>query len=144
MRTLQRNKRPAWFCLFLGVSEVVDADGNYTGEYDAEYAPPQKVMVNISPATGKDAIEVFGTDEMYDKMIVVDWSENVVFSPNDYDGLADDDGRLFGVGMIDNNTVWFIDHAPTDDSLTKHDYIIKKIAKSINNICIAVQKINNE
>ena len=126
------------------MQEIQDADGNYTGEYSPEYDAPQKVMVNVSPATGKDAIDIFGTDELYDKVIVVDWKTSVVYSPRDYDGAVGSDDSMLGIGQIDNNTVWFVDKSPTGDSPDGYDYIVQRIAQSINGICIALKKINNE
>lgn len=127
MRTLNRNKRSVWFSLYLGVQELQDEEGNFTGEYAAEYEAPQKVMANVSPASGKDAIAIFGTDEQYDKVIVADWKADVTL----------------GVGQIDENTVWFIDTPPSADKPDGYDYIVKRIARSLNSVTIALQKINN-
>lgn len=36
MRTLMRNKRPVWYALYVGVQELQDEMGNFTGEYAPE------------------------------------------------------------------------------------------------------------
>ena len=42
------------------------------------------------------------------------------------------------------NTVFFVDHAPNGREAEGFDYVVKRIAKSINGLAIAIKKVNNE
>ena len=144
MRTLQRNRQTIWFCTYHGLKEEYDEDGNLTGEHSPLYDAPCRASANVSPATGKDVVEIFGTDESYDKVLVIDWGKDVIYSPADYDGMITEDGYWFAVGSIDENTVFFVDHAPNGREAEGFDYVVKRIAKSINGLAIAIKKVNNE
>lgn len=117
MKCLKRNKRKFWYSLYLSEVELVDADGNYTGETGVGYADPVECMANISPATGQSNLEMFGNLTDYDRVIV------------------SDDTTL----PIDENTVIYIDKDPTQGV---YDYTVRRVAKSINSIAIAVRKVD--
>ena len=120
MKCLKRNQRPIWYCLYQGETELNDSDGNYTGETEITYAAPVQILANVSPATGQSDMEMFGNLTDYDRVIV------------------SDDTTL----QIDENTVLFIDSTPTDGAgETGYDYIVRRVAKSINSVAIAVQKV---
>lgn len=144
MRTLKRNQQPIWYCLYEGKVELKDSDGNYTGEQQKMYAAPQKVMANVSPATGQSNTEIFGNLQDYDHVVVVDWEElSAVYSPNDYDGAITSDWKQFGVSDIDENTVLFFEKEPEDKtSADGYNYVIRRIAKSLNSIAIAISRVD--
>ena len=131
MRTSQRNKRPVWYCLYLGETEQTDSDNNYTGEMATNYATPVKLNCNVSPATGQSDTEMFGNLTDYDRVIVTEW----VDCP------------------IDENSVLFVDKTPTDvpvpgsdppatvKSTDGYNYIVRRVAKSINSVSIAIKKV---
>ncbi len=123
MQTLHRNKRALYYCLYEGKEPLEDEDGNATGEYEITYSNPVKMIANVSPATGNTNLEQFGNSVDYDKVIVT----------------ADMNCP------IDENTVLFIDNLPVVDDngdyVFNYDYVVKKIAKSINSISIAVKKV---
>lgn len=87
-----------------------------TGEYAVQYSDPVSCEGNISPATGTTATELFGGSEGYDKVLVMD------------------DVRT----PIDEYSVLWIDALPT----ASYDYIVRKVAKSLNSVAIAVSKVN--
>ena len=72
MRALKRNKRTFWYALYLEEVELVDSDGNYTGETGVGYSDPVECKANISPATGQSNLEMFGNLTDYDRVIVSD------------------------------------------------------------------------
>ena len=72
MRTVQRNKRTIWYALYNGVTEVVDDDGNYTGEQEVSYGEPIQARMNVSGGKGRAEIELFGTDTPFTKVAVTD------------------------------------------------------------------------
>ena len=124
MQILNRNKSAFYYSLYQGKAEIYDDNGYPTGEYGVSYADPVKMLANVSQATGNTNLEQFGNSLDYDKVIVT----------------ADMNCP------IDENTILFIDKAPTldDDNnyIFDYDYVVKKVAKSINSISIAVKKVS--
>lgn len=124
MRTLKRNQRKFWYCTDTGDrEEIYDEWGNATGEYVPVYSEAHEMYANVSPASGYAQTEQFGNLESYDKVIVTDWMDC----------------------PIDENTVLFIDKEPehdTSNNLPLFDYTVRRVAKSLNSISIAVQKVN--
>ncbi len=118
MRCLNRNKRQFWYCLYNSRgSEIVDEWGNATGEYIPSLSAPTPMVANISPASGQSGTEVFGGLENYDKVIVTDWMEC----------------------PIDEYSVLYVDVTPGNN--VSHDYIVRRVAKSLNSISIAISKV---
>ena len=122
MRCLKRNMRPFYYCLYNESQEIEDEYGNATGQYRVTYYEPVQMYANISQATGQSNIEQFGNLENYDKVIVT----------------CDMDCP------IDENTVLFIDKEPehTLDGNPMYDYVVRRVAKSLNSISIAVQRVS--
>lgn len=120
-----------------------DSEGRLVGERRPVYGNAIEMWANISPASGSAQTEQFGNLDSYDKVIVA-CDMNC---------------------PIDENTVLFIDSVPsyavvTDYSYTpsdtvlgnddvsevtyrvpKYDYIVRRVAKSLNSISIAVRKV---
>ena len=121
MRCLERNKRDFWYSLFREKLPITDEDGNETGESEILYHDPVKLRGNISPATGNSSVEQFGNSLLYDKVIVLD----DVTCP------------------IDEHTVLFVDKIPAfdDEGVPLFDYIVKKVARSLNSVSIAISKV---
>jgi hypothetical protein len=118
-----RNRRKFYYALHTGETEIVDEYGNLTGEYDVSYSNPVECFGNISAAQGEVQSRQFGESESYDKVIVLD----DINTP------------------IDEYTLLWVDtlpHLNEDGSTnTPHDYIVKRIAKSLNNVSIAISKV---
>lgn len=122
MKTLNRNKRKLYYCLYQDAEEIVDEYGNATGQYRPVYEEPVELYANISHATGYAQTEQFGNLDSYDKVIVTDWIEC----------------------PIDENTVLFVDKEPehnTEGELM-FDYTVRRVAKSLNSVSIAISKVN--
>ena len=151
MRTMRINKRKFCYCLLKrdengkpDIREIVDEYGNLTGQYITMYEPPVEMWANISPATGQSNTEQFGNLENYDKVIVTDELDC----------------------PIDENSVLFIDKEPEYTEVATHivtesetvlggdeievvtvsvpapDHTVRRVAKSINSVSIAVRKVN--
>lgn len=121
MKTLNRNKSPFWYLLYDCKVPVKDEYGNETGEELVVYKPAVAMNANISAATGSAQVEQFGNFAGYDKVIVTD-----------------------DLGCpIDENTVLFIDKDPQydEDGKPLYDYMVKRVAKSLNSISYAVSKV---
>lgn len=122
MRTLDYNKQKFYYCLYSAKTKIVDADGNFTGDYATGYSEAVEAKGNISAAAGSADIEQFGTGVEYDKIIV-----------------------LSGTNWpIDEHTVLFIEADPSyeDEQHTKplYNYIVSRVAKSLNHTTIAIKR----
>ena len=123
MRLRQRLEKTLYYRLYTGQVEEVDEWNNATGQYTKTYAAPVPFKANISPPSGEDVVELFGAIEHYDKIIQT----------------CDMDCP------IDENSVLYLDTVPTqglDGTWSAHDYVVKRVAKSVNTIRIGVSKVN--
>lgn len=132
MRCMERNKVNFYYALFTKRVPVVDEYGNDTGEFDVQHGNPVKSSANISAAKGETQTRQFGENVSYDKVIAMD---------NE-------------APPIDEYSILWIDITPelnADGSLavddegnvkTPHDYIVKKVAKSLNSVSYAVSKVS--
>lgn len=131
MRMMVRNKSEFYYSLYKEKIPKTDEYGNVTGEYDIIRDNPMKFVANISAAKGETSTRQFGESESYDKVIVMG---------ND-------------APPIDEYTVLWVDRTPQvdedgalalnddDEVITPHDYIVKKVAKSLNSVSIAISKV---
>ena len=122
MKVMERNKRTFWYCLYDRKEPIIDEDGNETGEEQIVYKPVQSLRANISAASGSSQVEQFGNLAGYDKVIVTDDTSC----------------------HIDENTVLFIDKDPAydEDGKPLYDYMVKRVARSLNSVSIAVTKVS--
>lgn len=132
MRTMLRNKSRFHYALYKEKNPKTDEYGNITGEYEIVYENPTEFSANISAAKGETTTRQFGESESYDKVIVMD---------ND-------------APPIDEYTVLWVDTVPQVDEtgalavndegeiVTPYDYIVKKVARSLNSVSIAISKVN--
>lgn len=131
MRCAVRNKTAFYYALYMGQTEIIDEYGNATGQYSVQYSNPIKMLGNVSAARGEIQSRQFGESETYDKVIVLD-------DPNT---------------PIDEYSILWVDIRPelTEDGhlaldekgevKTPHDYIVKKVARSLNSVSIAINKV---
>ena len=121
MKCMKRNGRCFYFAVFKEKVPVKDEDGNDTGEYRVVYDRPVKMHANISAATGEAQIQQFGNAADYDRVIITD----KMCCP------------------IDEHSVLCIDRLPEydEDGNLIYDYIVKKVARSLNTISYAVSKV---
>lgn len=131
MRCMVRNKSYFYYALYDGQTELKDEYGNATGQYDISYADPVKTLGNVSAAQGEIQSRQFGDSETYDKVIVLDnpstpideysilWVDTVLELTEDGHLALDEKGEV----------------------KTPHDYIVKKVARSLNGVSIAISKV---
>lgn len=122
MKTLKRNQTPFWYLLYDHKEIIKDEWGNESGEPKVVYQAAVSAKANISAATGSAQVEQFGNYAGYDKVIVTD----DLSCP------------------IDENTVLFIDKEPeySEDGTPLYDYIVKRVARSLNSVSYAVSKVS--
>ena len=113
---LRRNEQTIHYALYNGKTMLTDAQGNKTGEYTLAYGTLAEMQAVLAPVVGTAEREVFGVDVDYDRTALI------------YDTACP---------ITEESIVWV--DVPTSG---KHDYIVKKIAKSLNTVVIALKKVN--
>lgn len=124
MRSLVRNKRKFYYALYEKREEITVGNGISTGQYELIYSEPVMMFGNVSAAVGSIQNRQFGESESYDKVIVLDNPNTPI---DEYSRLWVDTLPLSnenGVGSI------------------PHDYIVKKVARSLNSVSIAISKVD--
>lgn len=131
MRCLLRNMKDFYFAPYEGKTEIIDEYGNNSGEYEVIYGSLVKCKGNISAAQGEVQSRQFGDSESYDKVIVLD---NPDIPIDEYSILWVDYTPLFD----ENNALALNEQG---EVVTPHDYIVKKVARSLNSVSIAISKV---
>lgn len=121
MRTLQRNKRDIWYALYNSVTDVVDDEGNYTGEQTVSYGTPTLARMNVTGGRGAAAIEEFGIENPFTRTAVTD----------DLTTEFDTD-TIFWFGVTPGNSY---DDVP-------HNYRCTGVARTINGCLIALEELD--
>ena len=131
MRCSERNKRDFWYAPFQSSSNMVDEYGNELNETTVAYGNPVACKGNISAARGETAVRQFGEYESYDRVIVMDDPNTPI---NEYAVLwVDSIPTLNEDGSLATNN----DGSP----VTPWDYTVKKVARSLNSVSIAISKV---
>ena len=124
MRCMVRNKVRFYYASYIGETEITDEYGNVTGEYRVSYSKPTESFGNISAAQGEMQNRQFGESERYDKVIVLD------------DRNA----------PIDEHSILWVDtlpHLNEDGSTdTPYDYMVRRVARGLNGVSIAIGKVD--
>lgn len=124
MRCLNRNKVPFWYALYVTEKPLYDEDGFKTSESEIIYSNPVAEKGNVRANTGAAAVRAFGLDLNYDRVIELDNPSHPI--------------KETSVLWIDTPPV--LNEDGTTD--TPFDYVVKKIAPSLNSLLIAVSKVN--
>ena len=119
MRTLQRNKRTIYYALYNGVQEVVDSDGNYTGEQEVSYGEVQTARMNVSGGRGQAEIELFGVDNPFTRTAVTD----DLITP------------------FNTDTIFWFEADPLSEP---HNYRCTGVSRTINQVVIALAELDVE
>lgn len=121
MRSLARNKQKIYYSLYVDKEPIYDEYGNQTGEYRLIYGDIKPYEINVSAAQGTSDLEQFGIDLNYSKTMVT----------NDLNCPINEHTRLWiGKEAIVNNTE------------TPHNYVVLKVAQSINSITYAIKEVS--
>lgn len=122
MRGLMRNKSTFFYSIYMDKEPLKDEYGNETGEHRIIYSEPIEMSANVSSAKGTSQIEQFGNSLQYDKVIVID---DITYP-------------------IDESSVLFVDVTPESDCEGNplFDYIVKKVARSLNSVSLAVSRVD--
>lgn len=117
MRGLRRNKQPIWYATYLGKTEIIDMNGNRTGEWRESYSDPVMTMMNIAPARGW-----------------VDWSPFGAYLSYDIFAMTFETD----LPITETSKIW-VYKPPTE----RNDYVVERVAKSINNIVYALKGVDD-
>ena len=116
MQAMLLNKRTIHYALFVSDTDYI-VDGQKTGEKVKTYTVPVELRANVSAARGTADTEQFGINEDYEKTVVV-------ADPN---------------CPIQEDSILWVDTPPDNNS--PHDYIVKRVARSINSVMYAIKKV---
>lgn len=120
MRTANKNKQELYYALFLEKRAVLDADGRKTGQHEVVYDEPVQAFMNISASRGTSDVEQFGIATDYSKTLVTDDLECPIV-----------EGSILWIGV-----------APDMQNTIPHNYVVTKVAKSINCISYAIKEVD--
>ena len=125
MRQLECNKTLIKALNYKDTEDVVDSQGYKTGEKKVIYSPVITFKAHISGAKGSSQVEVFGLDTSYNKTISMSKT-------------------LFKKLKLNENTVFFIDtKVKFDNGTPLYDYRVYRIAETLNEVMIAIKKVND-
>ena len=84
MRVVRRNRRPVAYAFYQGVTDVVNDDGEYTGEHEISYSEPVKALMNVSGGRGQADIALFGLTQTFGRTATTEdletkWNTETVF-----------------------------------------------------------------
>jgi hypothetical protein len=115
MRNLNRNKRFICYALYTGETTNFDEYGNETSETTPTYGVPTMLAVNISAASGAEAVEAFGSFTGYTRTMCVSDTN---------------------CPIEEGSAVWFGEEPPSP-----HNYIVVRKADSKNGVLYALQEV---
>ena len=117
MRTLEINKQPMWYALCTGKTEVIDEYGNHTGVFELTYSEPVYYPVNMSESRNIVKHEAFGVTADYDRTFVT---------------------TDMSCPITEDSIIWF----GADPTTEPHNYVVHRIANSLNSITIAIRQVD--
>lgn len=118
MRSLMRNRRPVQYCNFVRTEFEENEQGKKTGKKKTVYGDVKTIYVTVSAPNGSVTLAMFGTDENYEKTLVLD--------KTDID--------------INENSVLWVDK-PYSIGVA-HDYIVRKVIRNRNFLFVGIKKVN--
>lgn len=119
MRTVKRNKRPVAYAFYDGVTELLDNDGNYTGEYEVSYTEPVKTLMNVSGGRGQADIALFGLTQTFARTAT---TEDLTTPFN-------------------TQTVFWVE---TDPDTEPFDYRVVAVSRTINQVVLALAEVETD
>ncbi len=117
MRVVRRNRRPVAYAFYQGVTDVVNEDGELTGEHEISYSEPVKALMNVSGGRGQADINLFGIGSSTMRTIVTE-DLTTPFS---------------------EETVFWIE---TDPDTEPFDYRVVNISRTVNQVVIAIDEVS--
>ena len=116
MRTLKRNKRPVAYAFYEGVTELLDENSNYTGEYSVSYTEPVKTLMTVSGGRGQADIALFGLTQTFARTAT---TEDLITPFN-------------------TETVFWVESDPDTEPF---DYRVVAVSRTINQVVLALAEV---
>lgn len=122
MRDLQRNQTLIYYKMLVGKEDILDDDGNITGDYNPIYGDLKAMMISVSANKGTTEADAFGTGFDYDRTL----------------STANTSCEL------NENSILWLDGADPTSALNPdpYNFYVKKKAPSLNQILYAVKKVD--
>lgn len=117
MRTLAINRQPMWYALYEGKEEVLDEYGNHTGVFELKYSDPVYFPVNMSESRNVVNLEEFGITTDYDRTFVT---------------------TDLSCPITEDTIIWF----GVDPQTAPHNYVVHRVANSLNSITYAIREVD--
>lgn len=160
MRCMKRNQTKMYFANFVDKTPITDEWGNKTGEYEPVYSDPQEFYAYVSPEKSEATLRRYGELEPYDRVLVLDnchpeitettrlWIDSTPETRTEYishsDGEKQSGKRMFvwKLGVLNDGFLSW-DRTPGEIVVksSDHDYIVKRVSKSLNSRVIAIRKV---
>lgn len=99
------------------MTDLVDDEGNFTGETAISYTTPVKTLMNVSGGRGQADIALFGLVSNFSRTAVTEDLET----------------------QFNTETVFWVDADP-DTEL--HDYRVVAVARTINQVVLALEEVD--
>lgn len=119
MRVNLRDKRPVAYAFYDGMTEMVDGDGNYTGEHEITYTTPVKTLMNVSGGRGQSDVSLFGLTDTFARTAVTD----DLTTP------------------FDTTTVFWVECDPDTEPF---NYRVVAVSRTINQVVLALAEVEND
>jgi len=116
LRTVKRNKRPVAFAFYDGVTELTDADGLLTGEYEVRYTAPVKTLMNVSGGRGQADIALFGLTQTFARTATTEDLKT----------------------PFNTQTVFWVENDPDTEPF---DYRVVAVSRTINQVVLALAEV---
>ena len=127
----ERNKRTVYYANNLGDVELLDEDGYFTGEHGQQYENPKLLRINVSEAKSRmdrlastTYIDPYGLELGYNKVLVT----------------SDMNHGIKDAAILWVDTMPEINEDGTTD--TPYDYTVVQIKTGLNNVQIAIKKVD--
>lgn len=111
MRDLKANNRTMWYALYLGQTDAVDENGDYTGDQTISYSEPVQFEANLSATRGTQGFtgtgvsyDYFGSDIKYDLIIS---TANMALPIDEYSLIWTSEPERDGNGNVNYNMAEF-------------------------------------
>ena len=127
---MRKNKQTFFYASLVGTTMGTDSDNNYTEPINSYLTPIESVAV-ITPASGAAELQLFGANEVYDKVITLNKGENYL--------------AVGSVLWINSSIELDVNgHLATDTNgklKTPYNYVVTKVSDSQNFVSVAIRKV---
>ena len=117
MRCQRRNEQTIYYALYEGFVPFVNSKGIDTGEKTQVYTAPISMQASVSAAKGSADVEMFGIDTPYTKTVVTCDLE---------------------CPIREDSVLWI----GADPVTEPYNYVVVRIARSLNSITYAVREVD--